>query len=324
MVSVHSFRGPRVLFALAFLVLSGGLPLRIPAQETEAAKIRTVQDLVREIEKSQKAIRKLEARIEMVTLVPIPGNAKPNEMKVVQIIQVDKSGGGEGERTRMEARLETPMGPMRVETVRGPFGIRIHQASELTGENWFKIDAGLVAKLDRVANRFGSSGAMQQAGGGRPEAFLGAELVRGLSRTHKLRLAKPLVVNGVQCHHLVGVLDPDKKETKMGFVRRPEEVHLYFDAGKFVMRKMVQISKGKTLLTIDLKTLDLNPDFQAGTFDLQPPKGVKFQDIMDDPIASSSVREALKRYRELEKEKVRKGEAEEKEASGKPSSQPKK
>lgn len=300
-------------------VLSLAIPLGAQqgARQPDSA-VRTVQDLVAKIEAKQRSYAKLRARLELKPVVPIPGREKPLELTAVAKIAVQRQPGGPA-LSRLEMSFESPMGRLFVEMVRGPGGVRIHQASEMSGENWFKIDAELAKKLDAVAERFGSTGALQQGGGGRPSALLGADLVRGFARTHRLRLEPDVEVGGVLCHHLAGTRKQGAAGASLPGMPAADEVHLYFDVEHLVLRKMVQNAGGHRLFTLVLRDLDLAPKFEPGEFELRPPAGVRFRDIMEDRIASESVRLALERYRRLQEEEKKRA-AGENEAAGKPAS----
>lgn len=208
----------------------------------------------------------------------------------------------EGYHARMDVDMQTPRGLLHVKSLRTPQGIWIHQASRMAGESWLQIDKKLMSKLKRAALLLGSSGAMQQAGASDPGAFLGTGLLKGLSRSYDLTLGRSMVVNGVDCHRFVLKLRK-KASLPLGMRReRPSDIHVFIGKKDLIMRKMVQMVAERTIFVVELLMLNLSANIKPDDIVIDPPKGAKFLDIMDDPMASIWIRDILQKLRQAERD----------------------
>ena len=82
---------------------------------------------------------------------------------------------------------------------------------------------------------------------------------------------------------------------------RPDSVELLFDQQTKFLRRMAQKQGEQSLLVVEVRELELNPEIDKSLFRLSPPEGVKFVDVMSDPLASMRIKLDLKRLEEHEK-----------------------
>lgn len=295
-----------------------------------AGEARTVQELneqvrglIERIREGQKKLLNVSALMVMENYMPAPLGAEPQKMSVlvkIYIVKQKLTGTGSGaprieSYSRSDFQMKTPLGPLQVQTVRTPRGIRIHQASEMSGESWWKIDEEMMRKLDVASKKFGSTGALGPTGGGEPGFMLGSEFIEGLSRSYELELGKPVELDGLSCYHLVASSKSDGEQTFGMSMLRADRIDAYYDKEKLILRKMIKKRQGKPLLTVELRHLDLDPEVDMSRFELEPAEGGVFQDIMEDPVASTKIRLLLQQMRQEEQDK--KDEQDKKEKQGK-------
>ncbi|HHI81155.1 MAG TPA: hypothetical protein ENK02_14405, partial [Planctomycetes bacterium] len=288
--SFGSNAGPWV-FGLG-LALGVCLP-SVRAQAPQTPEPKTVQELVQMAKKAQKTLRGYDLRAEILLRMPIPGRKKMEETKGKARIRLDQAPDGK-ERSRVLSQLITPLGTMSVDTLRNAKGVFIHQASENRGEQWYKIGPELVAKLDRAKKVLGKD--QGAPGGGGISNFFRIDFLQALARTHDLSLKSKIDLMGVSCW--VVHASPKGSATKNERPILPtaaSEMDLYFDAKTFILRKMIQTLHGKDIFTLTVRTFVPNPKFDPKTFASSSMGKGKFQDIMEDPIASATIRSTLDR-----------------------------
>jgi len=279
-----------------------------PKQEAGEKPVRTVQDLLERIRAADKAEGAVRAKLVMENTVP----NQPAMPVVLDILTVRKRAAAGAAKpgaakldtwSRTDFQMKMPQGPIQVTTVRTPNGIRIHQSGAMTGEHWWKIDKELMTKLDTAAKKLGAE-APAGAGGPAPGALLGAQLLEGLTRKFDLELAKPASVDGVECYHVSGKAK-EREDLPPGLkMLQPDKIDLYYGGPKhLVLRKMVQQREGVTLMSVSLRSVAVNDavKYTDDEFELQPAGG-KFQDIMEDPVASTRIRLMLQDLGKLEEE----------------------
>ncbi|MCA8971822.1 MAG: hypothetical protein KDC95_18695, partial [Planctomycetes bacterium] len=149
--------------------------------------------------------------------IPDPKGGKPLTMKaLLRLESLEETVEGDTQRwSRLDVDLTTPQGMLRTEKVRSPDGIRIHQASELTGEKWLEIDRATVARLDKAARVLGAQGALPIEGPATPSAVVGADLVRGLARSYDLVPGADTEIDGEVCYSLAGKLRGQGDESRI-------------------------------------------------------------------------------------------------------------
>jgi hypothetical protein len=286
----------------------GSLEAQVPSSETTEPK--TVQELVEMAKKAQKALMAYDLRAEILLRMPIPGRKKLEETKGKARIQLVRDAKGQ-ERSRVLSQLITALGTMSVDTLRNEKGVFIHQASENRGEQWYKIGPELMAKLDRAKKILGKD--QSAPGGGGIGNFFRIAFLEALARTHDLSLKSKIDLMGVSCWvvHATPKGSANKEERPI-LPTAASEIDLYFDAKNFVLRKMIQTLRGKDLLTLTVRSFVPNPKFDKLTFASSSMGKGKFQDIMEDPIASATIRATLDRLRNAEKKDAEKKDEEKK------------
>ncbi|MAE76409.1 MAG: hypothetical protein CMJ85_06050 [Planctomycetes bacterium] len=286
-------------FAFAESLPQGDKQTKAPVDPERAR----VDELIGRMEKSQQAIKSLRATLELTLGIPAPdgdGSGKMIEMRA--LMRVESMRRDTGRYTRIDVDLDTPQGPVHQRMARTPDGIRIHRASEFTGESWLKVDKETMKKLDRAAAIFGSSGALRVAGASRPGAVVGAELLKGLGLQYRLKLLEaPVNVDGQPCHAVHALIDSVRAANASAPAmptELPEAIHLYFSQKDLLLRRMVQMVGKRQLATLTLQQVEQNPKLLASRFELVPPDGVRFKDILTDELGSIRIKMDLKRLEE--------------------------
>jgi hypothetical protein len=87
---------------------------------------------------------------------------------------------------------------------------------------------------------------------------------------------------------------------------QPDKVDIYYGKDSLVLRKMVQQRESQTLLSVALRSLatDEAVKHTDEEFDIAPTTG-KFQDIMEDPVASTRIRLMLQDLSRVEEEEAK-------------------
>ncbi len=277
----------------------GQVSAQAQVKEAKPAEPKTVRELVEMAKKAQKTLRGYDLRAEILLRMPLPGRKKLEETKGKAHIRLDRDAKGK-ERSRVLSQLITPLGTMSIDTLRNAKGVFIHQASENRGENFYKISPELMAKLDRAKKVLGKDQSAPASGG--ISNFFRITFLEALARTHDLSLKSKIDLTGVSCWVVhASPKGTDKKEERPVLPTAASEMDLYFDAKNFILRKMIQTLRGKDLLTLTVRSFVPNPKFDAKTFAASSMGKGKFQDIMEDPIASATIRATLDRLRKAEK-----------------------
>ncbi len=272
----------------------------------DAARAQAVKDLIASIEAKQQRIHNLRLTLEFRGSLPSNGGGKALELRALMRLESRRDGNAKVGWSRLDVDLDTPQGPLRTEKLRTPDGIRIHLASEFTGERWLRMDRSTMHRLDRAAEVFGSTGALQSAGGGRSGSVVGADLLRGLSRSYDLEVGKPMTLDDVRCIPVTATLTkPHDSKFDMP-TQRPDKVLLYFAESDRLLRKMIQIQGGKTISTVTLRDVEIDPEIPKDRFVLRAPRGVRFTDILTDKMASVRIRMDLRRLDAWEAEQRKK------------------
>ena len=287
------------MMGLCFFLGLGGIRAQNPS--IKPIEPKTVRDLVEIAKKAQKKLLGYDLRAEILLRMPIPGRKKLEETLGKARIRFDRDAQGK-ERSRVLSQLKTPLGTMSVETLRNSKGVFIHQASENRGEQWYKIGPELMAKLDHAKKVLGKD--QSSPGGGGIGNFFKISFLEALARTHDLSLKSKMDLMGVSCW--VVHATPKESSTKGERPVLPSaasDMDLYFDAKNFILRKMIQTLRGKDLFTLTVRSFVPNPKFEKQIFSESSLGKGKFQDIMEDPIASATIRATLDRLRNAEKKK---------------------
>lgn len=266
------------------------------------------------------SVRSLRLTLEYRGTVPGGVGGKPIELTArmrVQSLRVPAAAGGTEQRyARLDVDLMTPEGPLKTEKVRTPGGIWLHQASELTGQKWLRVDPSTMRRLDQAAEVFGSAGALRPGETARPGAVIGAELLEGLARSYRLSTGEDRVVGDEPCESVRAELE-HRLDSELGaFVprERPNEILLAFSKKDLFLREMIQKLNDRTTAALTVRDVEINPKLDPADFKLVPPEGVRFQDVMSDPVAAIRIRMDLKKLDEWQARQ--RGKADSKEPGG--------
>ena len=284
--------------ALCLGLFLGQAAAQAQVKSPKPVEPKTVQELVQMAKKAQMSLKGYDLRAEILLRMPIPGRKKLEETKGKARIRLEQVGGGK-ERSRVLSQLITPLGTMSVDTLRNEKGVFIHQASENRGENFYKIGPELMAKLDRAKKVLGKD--QGAPGGGGIGNFFRIAFLEALARTHDLSLKSKIDLMGVSCW--VVHATPKGSATKSERPILPtasSDMDLYFDTKNFILRKMIQTLHGKDIFTLTVRTFVPNSKFDKKTWASSSMGKGKFQDIMEDPIASATIRSTLERVRNAE------------------------
>lgn len=290
------------LFVLSILSLLSGYAR---VQQGKTADAKPVEAILAAMEKVQSKLVNARVVLDMRMSMPTGAEdaartAKSLELRSTATIRMLRKK--EGYYARMDVDMQTPRGFFQVKSLRTPEGMWIHQASRMAGESWLKIDKKLMVRLKRAAELLGSSGAMQQAGASDPAAFLGTGLLKGLSRSYDMTLGRSVVVNEVDCHRIVLKLQKTGAMPLSMRGERPSDIHVFIGKKDLIMRKMVQMRGERTVFELELLTLNLSANVNENNIIIHPPKGARFRDIRDDPIASIWIRDILQKLRQAERD----------------------
>lgn len=279
---------------------AGAKSEKASAQEAAAKKRRDdLASFVASLEAARKRTPAMRILLSFRGGIPDPQKgAKPLEAKALlrlEALEEDKNGAQQ-RWSRLDVDLSTPLGVLRTEKVRTPDGIRIHQASELTGEKWYSIDRATMLRLDKAARVFGRSGPLPIQSATRPSAVVGADLVRGLSRSYELGLDLPAEIDGEMCDSIVGRLRRAKGSESLDLPReRPDEVRLFFSKKSKLLKRMLQMRAGRVLHSIDVRDAVFSDSIPKSRFVLEAPRGARFVDVFDDALGSLKIRKDLQR-----------------------------
>ncbi len=312
----------RVFLALS---LAGFLvPNRAQVQDVPAsAKDDALARFLAELEKQATPTKSLRILLTFRGNIPDPQGGNALTMKALLRLEsleedADQRGASADEQatgagkplrwSRLDVDLTTAQGSLRTEKVRSPDGIKIHQASELTGERWLSIDRATMERLDKAARVLGTAGALPIQGDPTPSAVVGADLVRGLSRAYALEPGEDVEIDGQACMALRGKLR-GAGAADVGDVprERPDEVQLFFSKKTRLLVRMLQFQAGSELYAVHVRDVDFAAPLQKSRFVLTPPKGVRFVDVFDDELGSLRLRMELERLDAWERDQKRAG-----------------
>ncbi|MCB9883078.1 MAG: hypothetical protein H6832_16975 [Planctomycetes bacterium] len=274
------------------------------AQDAATSREAALATFLERIEVPSKTAPTMRILLSFRGSIPDPKGGKPLTMKaLLRLESLEETVEGTTQRwSRLDVDLTTPQGMLRTEKVRSPEGIRIHQASELTGEKWLEIDRATVARLDKAARVLGAQGALPIEGPATPSAVVGADLVRGLARSYELVPGAETEIDGEVCYSLAGKLRGQGDESRIDLPReRADEVQLFYSKKTRLLVRMLQFQRGNELYAIYVRDAEFGAPLQKSRFALTPPKGVRFVDLFDDELASLSVRLELERLDEWER-----------------------
>ncbi len=293
------------LLALSFLPLAEpALSQALPAEGDRQGRPDSMASLVRAMEEAGKKLSSVRLVVKMRTVIDMrsvmPGGQKLTTEAIAKLSSLRISKGNERqEYSRMESRVRGPAGVATLAVVRNQGGVWLHQANELRGERWLKVAPELAKKLDRAGRLFGGS-ALEAAGGQNVEGAIGAALLRGLASSYELRLLDDVKLDKTPCYHVVGKLKKSAGESRPGLRGRPSEVELFVGKTSLLVQKMLHKNGTETLYDFEVQKLERNPKLSPADFRLEPPAGVRFTDILSDPMMSDSIRRALQRLKEAD------------------------
>lgn len=304
-----TLRGLTVAPAVLISILIGsnayaGAHSECQAEASEAAQDAPSLDaLVKQLETAHDRAKSLRILLSFRSRIPDPKGSKPLEMKALLRLEALEEDGVDGKRrwSRLDVDLVTPQGVLRTEKVRTPDGIRIHQASELTGEKWYSIDRATMLRLDKASRVLGNSGALPIQGATSPSSVVGADLVRGLSRSYDLKVERDVEIDGEACYAIGGKLRGSVEDPDLELPReRPDSVQLFFSKKTKLLKRMMQFQQGRELYSIQVRDVDFGVTLAKSRFALAPPKGTRFVDVFDDELGSLRIRMDLKRLEDWE------------------------
>ena len=281
------------------------------AQEQGQAKpvaAKSVAGLLKRMEAAEARFDRVAAEIEMRQIVDMTGRfegGKKIEMKARVRFSLLRKKSGDGEAqvfAKMRTESQGPGGLTKIAVVRNQEGAFIHEANEMSGQQWLHVPKELLARLTKAERVLGESGAGRFTGTSKLGSFLGAPLLEGLSGAYELSLARPIKIGDATCEHVVGKLKSEGGDASMLGRGRPDRVDLYVDQKTLLLRRMVHSLSGEELYKVELTSLDLAPALNESDFVMQPTGGAKFEDITKDPFAEASIRSQLERLSEWEKQ----------------------
>jgi len=268
------------LVPLLFSVAVSGQSSPKAGNPTEA---KTVKELVGDLKAREKTLKA--AHVEMVTTGSYPGG---RDFEVKGVMRVLKG-------THIHTKTVASFGKeitTESEVIKTPDGVWTREKDPSHGEVYTHMKPDLMKRLEEASQKIGKEGQGLGQIASQANDLLGSSMLEGLNGQFDLKVDRSMI-EGRSYWSVKGPLRAATSDGDQFGIPSADAVELLVRTRDLAVTRMVQFSKGKEFIRVEITRIELDGSMKPESFKIDRPEDKPLIDIMDHAPAAAHIQNIL-------------------------------